>query len=70
MQNVALHDITSPANVRRIAMRGAVLDVAWGTSGVQVFAGGLGKEVRSCVEPLLVFNLRRPELTARRVAQC
>ncbi|KAK4701320.1 cell cycle arrest protein BUB3, partial [Phenoliferia sp. Uapishka_3] len=45
--NVALHDLNSPSNVRKIQMRGAVLDVAWGTSDLQVFAGGLGKEVKS-----------------------
>ncbi|KAL8283306.1 hypothetical protein RQP46_005716 [Phenoliferia psychrophenolica] len=45
--NVALHDLAAPSNVRRIAMRGAVLDVAWGTSDLQVYAGGLGKEVKS-----------------------
>lgn len=49
MQNVYLHDLNQASSVRKIAIRGSVLDVAWGTSDLQVFAGGLGKEVRSYV---------------------
>ncbi|ORY92970.1 WD40 repeat-like protein [Leucosporidium creatinivorum] len=47
-RNVYLHDLTSPSNVRKVAVRGSVLDVAWAPeSSTKVFVGGLAKEVRS-----------------------
>lgn len=46
-QNVYLHDLNHAGSVKKLAFRGAVLDVAWGTGESQIYAGGLTNEVRS-----------------------
>ena len=45
-QNVYLHDLAAPTAPKKLALRGAILDVAWGVQD-DVYAGGLAKEVRS-----------------------
>ncbi|GAA5918177.1 hypothetical protein JCM1841_005289 [Sporobolomyces salmonicolor] len=47
-RNVYLHDLNNSAAPRKLALRGAVLDVTWAPNSESVgYVGGLGKEVRS-----------------------
>ncbi|KAM0749023.1 putative nuclear pore complex subunit [Meredithblackwellia eburnea MCA 4105] len=43
--NVYLHDLNQPSNTRKLAQRGAILDVAWGTNSAKAFTAGLTKQV-------------------------
>ncbi|KAI5478906.1 hypothetical protein MNV49_004427 [Pseudohyphozyma bogoriensis] len=45
--NVYLHNLKQVSAAKKFKQRGAVLDVAWGNSETLVYAGGLGKEVKS-----------------------
>ncbi|GAA5977799.1 hypothetical protein JCM11641_006076 [Rhodosporidiobolus odoratus] len=48
-RSIYLHDLRNSTSPRKLAIRGAVLDVAWGGSQTETLAyvGGLAKEVRS-----------------------
>ncbi|GAA5960023.1 hypothetical protein JCM3765_006138 [Sporobolomyces pararoseus] len=47
-QHVYLTNLQNPSSPRKLAVRGAILDVAWAPKSVTMaYVGGLGKEVRS-----------------------